>query len=74
MGYAIRTSRYRYVEWRFWKTQHVTARELYDHQNDPHEMKNIADQDSHQNTLKTLSRRLAHGWHAALPIATESDQ
>ena len=74
MGYAIRTSRYRYVEWRFWKTQHVTARELYDHQNDPHEMKNIADQGSHQNTLKTLSRRLAHGWQAALPIATESDQ
>ena len=25
MGYAIRTSRYRYVEWRFWQTQHVTA-------------------------------------------------
>ncbi len=69
MGYAIRTSRYRYVEWRFWQTQHVTARELYDHQNDPHEMKNIAGQDSHQNTLKTLSRRLTQGWQAALPVS-----
>ena len=70
MGYAIRTSRYRYVEWRSWQSQQVTARELYDHQNDPHEMRNLASQAGHQNTLKTLSQLLADGWQAALPATT----
>nr|MCS5564921.1 DUF4976 domain-containing protein [Methylococcales bacterium] len=71
MGYAIRTHRYRYVEWRFWQSQRVTARELYDHQNDPHETQNLASQAGHQNTLNPLSRLLADGWQAALPVATE---
>ncbi len=35
MGYSIRTDRYRYTEWRDFKTGAVTARELYDHQRDP---------------------------------------
>ena len=70
MGYAIRTSRYRYVEWRSWQSQQVTARELYDHQNDPHEMRNLASQAGHQDTLKTLSQLLADGWQAALPATT----
>ena len=70
MGYAIRTSRYRYVEWRSWQLQQVTARELYDHQNDPHEMRNLASQAGHQDTLKTLSQLLADGWQAALPATT----
>ena len=74
MGYAIRTSRYRYVEWRSWQSQQVTARELYDHQSDPHEMQNLASQAGHQDTLKTLSQLLADGWQAALPVATEPGQ
>jgi iduronate 2-sulfatase len=74
MGYAIRTSRYRYVEWRSWQSQQVTARELYDHQSDPHEMRNLASQPGHENTIKTLSRLLATGWQAALPVTTEPGQ
>ena len=70
MGYAIRTSRYRYVEWRNWESKQVLARELYDHQEDPHETRNLADHATHQETLKTLSKLLTNGWQAALPITT----
>ncbi|MBN2580964.1 MAG: sulfatase [Pirellulales bacterium] len=42
MGYAVRTDRYRYVEWREWKTGKAVARELYDHQKDPDETRNVA--------------------------------
>ncbi len=44
MGYSVRTARVRYTEWRDWKTGEATARELYDHQNDPHELKNAVDE------------------------------
>ena len=42
MGYAIRTDRYRYVEWRKRDGTEVVARELYDHQTDPDEDRNVA--------------------------------
>ena len=41
MGYAIRTDRYRYVEWRDWETGEVEARELYDENEDPGETRNL---------------------------------
>ena len=37
-GYSIRTSRYRYIEWNGGKA----GEELYDHKNDPAEIKNLA--------------------------------
>ena len=43
MGYAIRTLRYRFVEWREFATGKVSARELYDHQSDPRELNNVID-------------------------------
>lgn len=42
MGYSIRTDRYRYTEWRDWKTGELSARELYDHQMDDAETRNVA--------------------------------
>ncbi len=42
MGYAIRTDRYRYVEWLDRVTLEIHARELYDHQTDPQENENLA--------------------------------
>lgn len=42
MGRSLRTKRYRYTEWRNHKTNKVVATELYDHQTDPLETKNIA--------------------------------
>lgn len=41
MGCSVRTARYRYTEWRDFRSGKVVARELYDHQNDPHETRNV---------------------------------
>jgi iduronate 2-sulfatase len=43
MGVSVRTASVRYTEWRDWKTGEVTARELYDHRTEAHELKNAAD-------------------------------
>ena len=43
MGYAVRTDRFRYVEWQDKKTGEVRARELYDHKTDAHENINAAE-------------------------------
>ncbi len=42
MGCSVRTKDVRYTEWRDWTTGEVVARELYDHHNDPAELKNAA--------------------------------
>ena len=67
MGYAIRTDRYRYIEWRNVKTQSVQARELYDHQADRHEMENLAVLPNQTAKLKELELLLKGGWQKALP-------
>ena len=41
MGYSVRTARWRYTEWRNWKTGAVEARELYDHSSDQPELENV---------------------------------
>jgi len=67
MGHAIRTDRYRYVEWIDWETRQLAAREVYDHQNDPQENKNLADLPENKALVKELAGRLKAGWRAALP-------
>ena len=67
MGYAIRTDRYRYVEWRQWTGKQLVARELYDHRGDAKEMVNLAAREEHQATIAELSKLLSAGWQAALP-------
>lgn len=67
MGYAIRTERYRYVEWRTREANSVVARELYDYQTDPHEDRNVADDPAHQEVVAQLARQLAAGWQANAP-------
>lgn len=66
-GYAIRTDRYRYVEWRDKKNGAVTACELYDHQTDSDEATNLADQPGRAALLAEMARQLHAGWKAALP-------
>ncbi|MEX1028212.1 MAG: sulfatase [Candidatus Paceibacterota bacterium] len=57
-GYAIRTDRYRYVEWLADLGKGpVKFRELYDHDTDPSEMNNIA-ADAEAKLLDELSERL----------------
>lgn len=41
MGRSVRTARYRYTEWREFKTGKLVAAELYDHQVDPLETVNV---------------------------------
>jgi arylsulfatase A-like enzyme len=67
MGYAIRTESHRYVEWRNWETGKVQARELYDHQTDPNEIKNLAKKAAQEENLKQLQKILNDGWKAARP-------
>lgn len=65
MGRAIRSDRNRYVEWRDSKTNELLARELYDHQNDSNELRNLAESAAAQTTVDDLSKRLGDGWKAA---------
>jgi iduronate 2-sulfatase len=58
MGYSIRDDRYRYTEWRDWKTGAVIAAELYDHQSDPDETVSVADATAFQPARQMLSERL----------------
>ncbi len=67
MGYAVRTERYRYVEWRKRNTTEVVARELYDHATDPAEDTNIADDPANKAVLDDHAKRLAAGWQANSP-------
>lgn len=67
MGYAVRTDRHRYVEWREWETRQLVARELYDHAEDPHEMHNIAEQPGQSAVVRRLADVLEAGWPAAVP-------
>ena len=63
LGKAIRTDRYRYVEWR--ENGNMLGHELYDHSIDPLESKNIAG--ANKKLCDQLSAQLKAGWRAALP-------
>jgi iduronate 2-sulfatase len=64
LGQSVRTERYRYTEWGSQK-----AAELYDHQTDPQEFRNLANDPGHAQTAAELRRLLHGGWRAALPPA-----
>jgi iduronate 2-sulfatase len=66
MGYSMRTDRYRYTEWQD-KSGKPLAVELYDHQSDPAETRNVADAPGNASTLAELSKTLKAGWQAATP-------
>ena len=58
MGYAMRTDRFRYIEWIDRRTRKAVDFELYDHNNDPAETTNLAKHDEQAARLKELSRQL----------------
>ncbi len=66
LGTAMRTDRYRYVEWTD-KGGKVAARELYDHQIDPQENQNLADRPEQAGLVEQLGRQMQAGWRGALP-------
>ncbi len=66
MGYTLRTDRYRYTRWQG-QDGRVEAQELYDHQTDPDEDRNLAAMAEHASTVAELSAKLDEGWRAARP-------
>jgi uncharacterized sulfatase len=53
-GRTVRTERYRYTEW----DDEGKKAELYDHQTDPHEMRNLANDPQHAKTVAEMRRWL----------------
>jgi len=54
-GYSLRTDRYRYTEW---GDDGKLGRELYDHESDAEEMKNLAESADHATVVAELSEQL----------------
>lgn len=54
MGRSIRTERYRYTEW----DEGRQGVQLYDHQSDPKELRNLAEDQAHAEALKDLRKQL----------------
>jgi len=66
MGHSVRTDRFRYTEWAA-PGEDPVGIELYDHQVDPGENKNIADQLDMKDRVQELRQLLRAGYAAALP-------
>lgn len=66
MGYAMRTDRYRLVLWRDRRAPGAEPVfvELFDHQSDPHETKNVAD--DHPAIVQQLISQFQEGWKSSL--------
>ena len=69
MGYAMRTDRYRFVIWKDHTDPTVDPVffELYDHDKDPTETKNIADQNP--GIVQQLVAQFNTGWRGNLPVS-----
>ena len=72
MGYSINTKKYHYIEWYKWYPKTGTKgelenTELFDRETDPHEMVNIAANQSLRTVVEGLSKKLASGWEKAKP-------
>ncbi len=74
MGYSVRSDRFRYTEWRDWKTGQTVAHELYDHLMDPDETRNIVQQPQFAPDVRASASLLEQfnpivrpGWQPVLP-------
>jgi iduronate 2-sulfatase len=64
-GYALRTERYRYIEWDGGRR----GVQLYDHESDPRELRNLADDPKHAETVTRLKRLLQEAISGASPAS-----
>ncbi len=62
-GYSLRTPQWRYTEW----NEGRQGRELYNHDRDPKELTNLADDPVTTSTVKTLSKQLHTAIAATFP-------
>lgn len=68
MGYSMRDERYRYTEWREWTTGRTLAVELYDHDRDAGENRNLSDSPDYAAVRNERAARLAAQFpHKPLP-------
>ncbi|MGJ8642098.1 MAG: sulfatase [Luteolibacter sp.] len=67
MGYSMRTARYRLIVWKDTRVPEAIPlfTELYDHETDPSETKNVADQNP--EVVAKLSEQLNSGWQESRP-------
>jgi uncharacterized sulfatase len=59
-GHSVRTERWRYTEW----DNGEEGRQLYDYENDPQELKNLADDPQHAGTVSKLQSLVRANWPA----------
>jgi iduronate 2-sulfatase len=71
MGYAVRTYRYRYVEWVDLRTAKTAAVELYDEARDPEENVNVASEPGRESDIKRLRERLWKGFKRPSPAESK---
>jgi iduronate 2-sulfatase len=64
-GYTLRTPRWRYTEW----DEGKQGRELYDHDRDPKELTNLADDPAFAGTVRELSEKLRTATRATFPAS-----
>ena len=62
-GYSLRTPRWRYTEW----DEGREGRELYDHESDPGELKNLAGEAAHAGTVAELAALLRQAVQESFP-------
>jgi choline-sulfatase len=69
-GYSLRTPRWRYTEW----DEGKQGRELYDHDADPKELKNLATDPAHAKTIAELSTQLRAAVKTTLPASGQTPE
>jgi len=69
-GYSLRVPRWRYTEW----DEGRQGRELYDHDADPHELKNLADDPAYAATVAELSQRVREAAKTTFPPSGETPE
>jgi uncharacterized sulfatase len=67
-GRSVRTERWRYTQW----DEGQKGEELYDHGNDPGEMRNLAADPGHASVVAELKRLIAQNWPARPTGATRA--
>jgi iduronate 2-sulfatase len=66
-GYSLRTPRWRYTEW----DEGDQGRELYDHESDPREITNLANDPGHAKIVDELSKQVRIAAKATYPPSGE---